>query len=255
MDPDRLKVLCRYAQKSAGIRGEMRGKSCLLENIISCAILSQNKSIFIGSFAFFPKFWALSITEIEKEGKLGPASFHPRKFSEGLFRGKEVHWNIANPLDHAKAPGDVSSRDKSSGLIDIIVPENGMSNGKLYSLSSPQQKNPIHKNGNEKNPLSESARQLNVSYKSDEQLNKETVKRIANYGGIKNTIQMMMEGDLNFKSDVARRVLQTVLNTSKFKALNDNEKEQIADVYKTGTVLGRALASRRLSLLDMNDIH
>ena len=59
----------------------------------------------------------------------------------------------------------------------------------------------------------------------------------------------MMEGDLNFKSDVARRVLQTVLNTGKFKALNDNEKEQIADVYKTGTVLGRALASRRLSLL------
>ena len=168
MDSDRLKVLCRYAQKSAGIRGEMRGKSCLLENIISCAILSQNKSIFIGSFAFFPKFWALSITEIEKEGKLGPASFHPRKFSEGLFRGKEVHWNIANPLDHAKAPGDVSSRDKSSGLTNIIVPENEMSNGKLYSLSSPQQKNPIHKNGNEKNPLSESARQLNVSYKSDE---------------------------------------------------------------------------------------
>ena len=130
-----------------------------------------------------------------------------------------------------------------------------MSSGKLYSLSSPQQKNPIHKNGNEKNPLSESARQLNVSYKSDEQLNKETVKRIANYGGIKNTIQMMMEGDLNFKSDVARCVLQTVLNTGKFKALNDNEKEQIADVYKTGTVLGRALTSRRLSLLDMNDIH
>lgn len=127
MDPDKLKVLCRYAQKSAGIRGEMRGKSCLLENIISCAILSQNKSIFIGSFAFFPKFWALSITEIEKEGKLGPASFHPRKFSEGLFRGKEVHWNIANPLDHAKAPGDVSSRDKSSGLTNIIVPENEMS--------------------------------------------------------------------------------------------------------------------------------
>ena len=102
--------------------------------------MSQNKSIFIGSFAFFPKFWALSITEIEKEGKLGPASFHPRKFSEGLFRGKEVHWNIANPLDHAKAPGDVSSRDKSSGLTDIIVPENEMSSGKLYSLSSPQQK-------------------------------------------------------------------------------------------------------------------
>ena len=69
MDSDRLKVLCRYAQKSAGIRGEMRGKSCLLENIISCAIMSQNKSIFIGSFTFFPKFWALSITEIEKEGK------------------------------------------------------------------------------------------------------------------------------------------------------------------------------------------
>ena len=65
----------------------------------------------------------------------------------------------------------------------------------------------------------------------------------------------MMEGDLNFKSDVAWCVLQTVLNTGKFKALNDNEKEQIADVYKTGTVLGRALASRRLSLLDMNDIH
>ena len=130
-----------------------------------------------------------------------------------------------------------------------------MSNGKLYSLSFPQQKKTIRKNGNEKNPLSESARQLNVSYKSDEQLNKETVKRIANYGGIKNTIQKMMEGDLNFKSDVARCVLQSVLNTGKFKALNDNEKEQIADVYKTGTVLGRTLASRRLSLLDMNDIH
>ena len=65
--------------------------------------------------------------KIEKEGKLGPISSHPRKFSEGLFRGKEVHWNIANPLDHAKAPGDVSSRDKSSGLTNIIVPENEMS--------------------------------------------------------------------------------------------------------------------------------
>ncbi len=162
----------------------MRGKSCLLENIISCAIMSQNKSIFIGCFTFFSKFGTLSITEIEKEGKIGPVCFHPRKFSEGLFRGKEVHWNIANALDHANASGDVSSRDKSSELTDIIVPENEMSRGKLYSLSSPQQKNPIRENGNEKNPLSESARQLNVSYKSDEQLNKETVKRIANYGGV-----------------------------------------------------------------------
>ena len=49
MDPDRLKVLCRYAQKSVGIRGEMRGKSCLLENIISCTILSQNKSILLAA--------------------------------------------------------------------------------------------------------------------------------------------------------------------------------------------------------------
>ncbi len=88
--------------------------------------------------------------KIEKEGKIGPVSFHPRKFSEGLFRGKEVHWNIANALDHANAPGDVSSRDKSSGLANIIVSENEMSNGGHYRLSSPQQKNPIHENGNEK---------------------------------------------------------------------------------------------------------
>ena len=217
--------------------------------------MSQNESIFIGSFTFFPKFWALSITEIEKEGKQGPASFHPRKFSEGLFRGKEVHWNIANPLDHAKAPGDVSSRDKSSGLTDIIVPENEMSSGKLYSLSSPQQKNPIRENGNKKIRYQNQLDNRTYHTKSNEQLKNEAVERIANYGGIKNTIQMMMEGDLNFKSDVARRVLQTVLNSDEFKTLNDNEKEQIADVYKTGTVLGRGLASRRLSLLDMNDIH
>ena len=78
--------------------------------------------------------------EIEKEGKLGPVSFQPRKFSEGFFRGKEVHWNIANALDHANAPGDVSSRDKSSGLTDTVAPENEMSNGKIYSLSNHQQK-------------------------------------------------------------------------------------------------------------------
>ena len=102
--------------------------------------------------------------KIEKEGKLGPVSSHPRKFSEGLFRGKEVHWNIANALDHAKAPGDVSSRDKSSGLTNIIVPENEMSNGKLYSLSSPQQKKNDPRKRKQKNPLSELARQPNVSY-------------------------------------------------------------------------------------------
>ncbi len=87
--------------------------------------------------------------EIEKEGKLGPVSFQPRKFSEGFFRGKEVHWNIANALDHANAPGDVSSRDKSSGLTDTVAPENEMSNGKIYSLSNHQQKKPIRENGNE----------------------------------------------------------------------------------------------------------
>ena len=130
-----------------------------------------------------------------------------------------------------------------------------MSSGKLYSLSSPQQKNPIRENGNKKIRYQNQLDNRTYHTKSNEQLKNEAVERIANYGGIKNTIQMMMEGDLNFKSDVARRVLQTVLNSDEFKTLNDNEKEQIADVYKTGTVLGRGLASRRLSLLDMNDIH
>lgn len=218
----------------------------------------ENKFLFGKKYSDIKKadgFLAVTL-EIEKEGKLGPVSFHPRKFSEGLFSGKEVHWNIANPLDHAKAPGDVSSRDKSSGLNDIIAPENKMSNGKLYSLSFPQQKNPIRENGNEKIRYQNQLDNRTYHTKSNEQLNKEAVERIANYGGIKNTIQMMMEGDLNFKSDVAQRVLQTVLNSDEFKALNNNEKEQIADVYiKTGTELGRALASRRLALLDMNDIH
>ena len=218
----------------------------------------ENKFLFGKKYSDIKKadgFLAVTL-EIEKEGKLGPVSFHPRKFSEFFFRGKEIHWNIANALDHANAPGDVSSRDKSSGLNDTIAPENEMSNGKIYSLSNHQQKNPIRENGNEKIRYQNQLDNRTYHTKSNEQLNKEAVERIANYGGIKNTIQMMMDGDLNFKSDVAQRVLQTVLNSDEFKALNNNEKEKIADVYiKSGTELGRALASRRLALLDMNDIH
>ena len=104
----------------------------------------ENKILFGKKYSDIKKadgFLAVTL-EIEKDGKLGPVSFHPRRFSEGLFTGKEIHWNIANALDHANASGDVSSRDKSSELIDTIAPENEMSNGKIDTFSTEIQRSP-----------------------------------------------------------------------------------------------------------------
>ena len=63
----------------------------------------------------------LAVTmEIDSDGNLVPLSFSPKRFTENMLKDNKIKWHIANSLDHAKAPGDVSSRGKSTELDDNL---------------------------------------------------------------------------------------------------------------------------------------
>lgn len=91
--------------------------------------------------------------------------------------------------------------------------------------------------------------------RSNAEVNRQAGRRIVGMGGFGGTIRMMLDGDFAVGSDVSQRVLQLVLNSEEFKALDSADREKISDLYiNAGMEVGRSLAARRLGVLDVEDI-
>jgi len=91
--------------------------------------------------------------------------------------------------------------------------------------------------------------------RSNAEVNRLAARRIANLGGMAEAARMVADGELTGTTDVGQRMMQLVLNSPEFHAMDADARDRIADRYiKSGTEIGRALASRRLGALKLDDI-
>lgn len=129
-------------------------------------------------------------------------------------------------------------------------------NTKQYSLRRHNQVNPIRTAGEAKNDYQEKLDNDTFTTRSNVEINRQAERRIALLGGIQPTIEMILDGDVVGTSDVGQRVMQIVLNSDEFAALDADARAKIADVYinQSGTEIARALAARRLGALKLDDI-
>lgn len=123
-----------------------------------------------------------------------------------------------------------------------------------FSLKRHKQVNPIREDG----PIrDEHEERINDFYETrgNAELNRRAERRIQGMGGFGEAIRMIRSGDFSLGSDVSQRVMQLVLNSDEFKALDADARAEVSDLYiKLGMEAGRSLAARRLGVLDINDI-
>ena len=172
-----------------------------------------------------------------------------RKTSDYLDEIRE-HFSdvtIKNKVITAKGP-------ITEGKLSAWSPDSSFKNPIWYSLKRHKQVNPIREAG----PIrDEHEERINDFYETrgNAELNRRAERRIQGMGGFGEAIQMIRDGDFALGSDVSQRVMQLVLNSDEFKALDADARAEVSDLYiKLGTEAGRSLAARRLGVLDINDI-
>lgn len=142
------------------------------------------------------------------------------------------------------------------GYQEDLPYKDGVKNFKEYSLRRHDQVNPIRESGAIKDEYQEKLDNDTFASRSNAEVNRRARNRIALLGGMKATAQMIIDGDITGTSDVGQRVMQLVLNSPEYKAMDVSAREKIADVYtnNAGTEIARALAARRLGVLKLDDI-
>lgn len=159
--------------------------------------------------------------------------------------------------------GDVTLKNK------VIIAQNPQVDGKqsawfmdgrfedpkVYSLKRHNQVNPIREAGAIRDEYQE---RIDKTYtvRPNSEVNRDAERTIERLGGMQGAINAISSGDYAPVSDTAQRVVQVVLNSDEYKALDAEQRGKIADVYikNLGTEAGRALAARRLGALNLEDI-
>ena len=127
---------------------------------------------------------------------------------------------------------------------------------KEYSLRRHNQVNPIREEGAVKDEYQEKLDNDTFVPRSNAEVNQIAARRIALFGGVKATAEMIIEGEITGTSDVGQRMMQIILNSPEFQNMSMDEREKISDIYmnNAGTEIARALAARRLGALKIDDI-
>ena len=124
-----------------------------------------------------------------------------------------------------------------------------------YSLKKRQQVNPIREPGPIRDEYQDRLDNSTYEVRTNDEVNRLAARRIANLGGMAEAARMVADGELTGTTDVGQRVMQLVLNSPEFKAMDVDERARISERYeKAGTEAARTLGSRRLKVLDLDDI-
>ena len=66
-----------------------------------------------------------SHSKIDQDGKLGPVSFHPRKFTDNFLYGKDIKWKIGDECSASPKVAAGESAEKTSGLVGGNITRSG----------------------------------------------------------------------------------------------------------------------------------
>lgn len=233
----------------------------------------ENKKIIFGKkYSGVPGadgFLAVTM-EIDSDGNLGPLSFSQKRFTKNMLKDKKIKWHIANSLDHANAPGDVSSRGKSTELANNLSPSPAKVNpdsqknpekssddqsGKVFSLRKHQQVNPVVVNGQVQAEYADLLDNREYTPETIADWDQRAIAWIDRQGGIEQAAKQIANDTEHSDRHVATLVRRHVLN-SEFAAYLPDEIRMAVELknISEGTAWGREGAARRLAALTLENI-
>jgi len=96
----------------------------------------------------------------------------------------------------------------------------------LYSLKRRRQVNPIREPGPIRDEYQDRLDNSTYTPRSNAEVNRLAARRIANLGGMAEAARMVADGELTGTTDVGQRMMQLVLNSPEFKALDVDERDR-----------------------------
>ena len=196
--------------------------------------------------------------KIDKNGNIGPLSFHPRKFSDALLGNKELNWNIVENSASAKsAIGETA--ETQSDRINSNITDSGekSSDGAEYSLAQKprQQVNPIVSNENIRREYAEELGRNAYTPETVAEWDQKAVDWITRQGGVAGAVEAILNDTEHNDRHVASLVRRHVMNSDVFAKLDEDSRAKLETHHAfTGTEWGREGVARRLAALTLDSV-
>ena len=196
--------------------------------------------------------------KIDKNGNIGPLSFHPRKFSDALLGNKELNWNIVENSASAKsAIGETA--ETQSDRINSNITDSGekSSDGAEYSLAKKprQQVNPIISNEDIRREYAEELGRNTYTPETVAEWDRKAVDWITRQGGVAGAVEAILHDTEHNDRHVASLVRRHVMNSDVFAKLDEDSRAKLETHHAfTGTEWGREGVARRLAALTLDSV-
>lgn len=196
--------------------------------------------------------------KIDKNGNIGPLSFHPRKFSDALLGNKELNWNIVENSASAKsAIGETA--ETQSDRINSNITDSGekSSDGAEYSLAQKprQQVNPVLSNEDIRREYAEELGRNTYTPDTVAEWDRKAVDWITRQGGVAGAVEAILHDTEHNDRHVASLVRRHVMNSDIFAKLDEDSRAKLETHHAfTGTEWGREGVARRLAALTLDSV-
>ena len=225
----------------------------------------------------------LAVTlKIDRNGNIGPVSFHPRRFTDKLLDRKEIKWNIAGIPAPANAAGGTAAGKQSTvvnstansaavksatgetaeaqsgGITSNIVDRSDKSSPKSeFSLNRKprQQVNPIISNEDIRREYAEELGRNTYTPETVAEWDRKAVDWITRQGGVAGAVEAILHDTEHNDRHVASLVRRHVMNSDVFAKLDEDSRAKLETHHAfTGTEWGREGVARRLAALTLDSV-
>lgn len=225
----------------------------------------------------------LAVTlKIDRNGNIGPVSFHPRRFTDKLLDRKEIKWNIAGIPAPANAAGGTAAGKQSTvvnstansaavksatgetaeaqsgGITSNIVDRSDKSSPKSeFSLNRKprQQVNPIVSNEDIRREYAEELGRNTYTPETVAEWDRKAVDWITRQGGVAGAVEAILHDTEHNDRHVASLVRRHVMNSDVFAKLDEDSRAKLETHHAfTGTEWGREGVARRLAALTLDSV-
>ena len=225
----------------------------------------------------------LAVTlKIDRNGNIGPVSFHPRRFTDKLLDRKEIKWNIAGIPAPANAAGGTAAGKQSTvvnstansaavksatgetaeaqsgGITSNIVDRSDKSSPKSeFSLNRKprQQVNPVLSNEDIRREYAEELGRNTYTPETVAEWDRKAVDWITRQGGVAGAVEAILHDTEHNDRHVASLVRRHVMNSDVFAKLDEDSRAKLETHHAfTGTEWGREGVARRLAALTLDSV-
>lgn len=225
----------------------------------------------------------LAVTlKIDRNGNIGPVSFHPRRFTDKLLDRKEIKWNIAGIPAPANAAGGTAAGKQSTvvnstansaavksatgetaeaqsgGITSNIVDRSDKSSPKSeFSLNRKprQQVNPVLSNEDIRREYAEELGRNTYTPETVAEWDRKAVDWITRQGGVAGAVEAILHDTEHNDRHVASLVRRHVMNSDVFAKLDEDSRAKLITHHAfTGTEWGREGVARRLAALTLDSV-